>query len=125
MANEQDLVKEIEEAEDFIGGYIRIRAHPTEVTVSMDCLVNIRATLQRAREALRWIPCEERLPEKIGDYFVSIRFPFPDMDEPFTKPAYFKDGKWHERNPDTFKTWEVEHVIAWQPKPAPYTPEES
>lgn len=50
MASE--LVKEIEEARDFIGGYIRVRTHPTEVTVSMDFLANTSDVLQRVRDAL-------------------------------------------------------------------------
>jgi hypothetical protein len=82
-------------------------------------------TLQRAREALRWKSYPVNHPEEDGEYFVSIRFPFPGLAEPFTKPAYYQGGQWYKRNPNLFKTWKVEHVIAFMPNPAPYTPEES
>lgn len=122
MANNTDIVKEIEEAVSemtsaLAGAEVR---HSSIAYLGIPTTEKIQTTLQRARDALRWIPCEERLPEEKGDYFVSICFPFPGMGEPFTKPAYYMNGKWYERDPMRYNTWLIEHVAAWQPKPAPY-----
>lgn len=78
-----------------------------------------------------WMPCKERLPEKDGDYFVTV-------DPRYMPPGYrstdvitWRDGKWvmadyfvldseGRKKPD-FKVIELDvPVIAWMPLPEPY-----
>lgn len=57
MANNPDLISEIEE-------WLRIFSPRTEDFLINDVVARkLQSTLQRAREALRWIPVSERLPE--------------------------------------------------------------
>ena len=84
----------------------------------------------------KWIPVSERLPED-GTYLVTVE----GMDgEPridvksFAKDLYKVDefdfynkkGKYGWYNYDSeYGYWENDKVIAWQPLPEPYEPQES
>lgn len=78
-------------------------------------------TLQRAREALRWIPVSERLPKIPKEWEVTVedddgnRWVSLSMYEPYSHIKY----KWEYESyhPNT-------RVIAWREKPTPYAPEE-
>lgn len=61
-----------------------------------------------------WILCEDRLPEKIGRYYiVSVKSEVSDLE--YTRPSlYDKDG---------FATRIDEKPVAWQPLPKPYRPQ--
>ena len=109
-----DLVKEIEKAyyqvcalrfqyED-VGAYAIGGSQVEEV-----CKTAIFA-LQRAREALTWIPVSERLPERTGFYLGTYA-------DGLVAEIHF-DVRRNRKgtNPD---------ILAWMEKPAPYTPEES
>ncbi len=61
----------------------------------------------------RWIPVEERLPED-GTYLCTFDGELCGLDEPFTGMCGIENGKWDEEG----------CVIAWQPLPEPYRPEE-
>lgn len=60
-----------------------------------------------------WIACEDRLPEKIGGYYiVSVKSEVSGLE--YTRPSlYDKDG---------FATRIDEKPVAWQPLPEPYCP---
>lgn len=60
-----------------------------------------------------WIPVSERLPED-GTYLCTLDGELCGIDEPFTGMCGIENGKWDEEG----------CVIAWQPLPEPYKPEE-
>ncbi len=60
-----------------------------------------------------WIPVSERLPED-GTYLCTFNGELCGIDEPFTGMCGIENGKWYEEG----------CVIAWQPLPEPYLPEE-
>lgn len=92
MANNTDIVKEIEEA---IG------------------------KMQGARDALRWIPCEERLPVESRLYWVTVLRPIPVNGKRLhVTQRYFDVLR------GAFIIGE-DKVLAWLEWPAPYTPEET
>lgn len=66
----------------------------------------------------RWIPVEERLPEKDGVYLVTMVGEFVGDGNPFVGMEVFEDGTWYA-DEDDFRP-----VIAWMPLPEPYQPEE-
>lgn len=76
----------------------------------------LKAELETERQKHRWIPVEERLPDKSGAYIVTAR----DGDL-----AHVTFCKWQTR----YKRWDLTgsraywKVIAWQPLPEPYQPE--
>lgn len=108
MANE--LVKEIERAIGFVQEY--------EFLASDSNSAHVLSTLQRAREALRWIPCEERLPEKSGNYRTTESIQ-PMGAEGF---LYLLNFSYFDK---TTKQWKGRgKIVAWMEHPSPYTPEE-
>ena len=60
----------------------------------------------------KWIPVSERLPEKEGLYFVSVK---NDHQRRYSKTCYFSRKNWFVR----------QDIIAWMPLPKPYEPHES
>lgn len=76
----------------------------------------LKAELAAERQKHRWIPVEERLPDKSGAYIVTAR----DGDL-----AHVTFCKWQTR----YKRWDLTgsraywKVIAWQPLPESYQPE--
>lgn len=68
----------------------------------------------------QWIPCDERLPEKDGDYLVSLvnchvkifGYTTKNKDK-FSKGFYLLTS-------DLFALPPVDPVIAWMPLPKPY-----
>ena len=61
-----------------------------------------------------WIPCEERLPEKNGDYIVSLE----DAVYPW---ATFFNGKWFMLSVDSqVREFGGYEVFAWMPLPQPW-----
>lgn len=72
--------------------------------------------IKRCLEATRWIPVEERLPEKDGFYLVTMDGEIAGEDKPFTGLTEFENGKWFDDEDD------YQCVLAWQPLPEPYRP---
>ena len=72
--------------------------------------------IKRCLEATRWIPVEERLPEKDGFYLVTMDGEIAGEDKPFTGLTEFENGKWLDDEDD------YQCVLAWQPLPEPYRP---
>ena len=72
--------------------------------------------------AQQWIPCSERLPERLGEYLITA------LSNPSKNPIS-SVGYYHERIKEfgTFDrggNWEKWDVIAWMPLPEPYTEEQ-
>lgn len=65
----------------------------------------------------RWIPVSERLPEKNGNYLVTIKTSDGTANITFQMVDHFGPGWLHEEKP--------RKVIAWMPLPKPYEPQES
>lgn len=59
-----------------------------------------------------WIPCSERLPEKLSDVLLSLRS--PDIHTGFRT---MKEGMFYVNGVGFV---ECENVMAWQPLPEPY-----
>ena len=87
--------------------------------------------IQQSRSQSHWIPCSERLPEKDGDYYVTV-------DPRYVPPGYkdtdkitWRNGKWvmvdyfvidgeGHKMPE-FKVIDVDiPIIAWMPLPEGY-----
>ena len=66
--------------------------------------------------AQQWIPCSERLPEKFGDYLVSVKRHGWNCEEYIENDiAYWDDLEGFHK---------AEEVLAWMPLPEPYKGEE-
>lgn len=75
-------------------------------------LANWLAELQERREADRWIPVSERLPEESNFYLVTIA----DKYTTYVNTLFFMIS--------TADMWEHDkRVIAWKPLPKPYESE--
>ena len=57
----------------------------------------------------KWIPCGERLPDKGGEYLITIKW--EDGSEIYFSWFYLRDRCWSYRNAN---------VVAWMPLPEPY-----
>lgn len=115
MASE--LVKEVEEAEILMAD-----VHCCGVgLLTKEDIFKLQATLQRAREALRWIPVTERLPKIPKEWEVTVedddgnRWVSLSTYEPYAHIKY----KWEYESYHSHT-----RIVAWREKPAPYTPEE-
>lgn len=65
----------------------------------------------------RWFPVSERLPEKNGNYLVTIKTSDGTANITFQMVDHFGPGWLHEEK--------TRKVIAWMPLPKPYEPQES
>lgn len=108
---QNDLVTEIEEAENDVL-YVAETCH--KESVCWNKLKHIELTLQRAREALRWIPVAERLPERDGYYLVTYKSNAGTEIDYFEKARADRSGGF-DCNLDN-------PVIAWMECPQAYTP---
>lgn len=80
----------------------------------------IEIPIERREPVMRWIPCEERLPEEEGDYIVTIKVHCPD-DSWYPDINYFRYNP--KRKPNGWGTYYEDDIIAWMDKPSPYTQE--
>lgn len=70
----------------------------------------LEAELAKLREENRWIPVEERLPDKDGVYEVWKNVKHPHLGQQFDK-AQFHNGSWHGNG----GRWT--NVTHWKPMP--------
>ena len=71
-----------------------------------------------ALKAQEWIPCNERMPETIGEYLITIQT--NQGKKHITTAGYYFDRL---KEFGTFRrdgTWEKWNVVAWKPLPEPY-----
>jgi hypothetical protein len=77
--------------------------------------------LPKYEEIPQWIPCSERLPEKVGNYLVSDIYGnvySSYFDYLKGKKCFIYDDDWDELTED-------DTAIAWKPLPEPYKKEEN
>ena len=90
-------------------------------TLEQQIADNKEAT-QMAIEALekqRWIPVTERLPDKRGDYLVTLC----GNGEPWVEIALWNEtfgGRWQMVLYNDVDYSDISNVIAWMPLPEPY-----
>lgn len=77
--------------------------------------------LQERREADRWIPVSERLPNTLGVYNVTRKIIEGETSYVISDACYF-DGQntWHADTGVNHGRPYLTDVIAWQPLPKPY-----
>lgn len=83
-------------------------------------IINLAISALEKQETDRWIPVTERLPEKDGDYLVTLY----DSMERWTEVLYWNPtfgGRWQGLIEDDLS--DIENVSAWRPLPAPYQEE--
>lgn len=71
----------------------------------------------------KWIPVSERLPEKDGQYLITVKY--KHVNDSY-EDVYAEHGEWHDGRWDMFcfgHCGEVEGIIAWMPLPEPYKQE--
>ena len=70
---------------------------------------------------IKWIPCEERLPERDGKYMTTVDC----VGEMVIMMLDYVDG-WNcvrEAEGTVYRKYEIFDVIAWRPAPEPYREE--
>ena len=73
----------------------------------------------KALEKQRWIPVTERLPDKRGDYLVTLC----GNGEPWVEIALWNEtfgGRWQMVLYNDVDYSDISNVIAWMPLPEPY-----
>ena len=73
-------------------------------------------------EVKEWIPVEKRLPEKTGDYLVTVLMPTgPDISGVDIAIAPFSSDEYAWRGFGKAKGYGcAHHIVAWMPLPEPY-----
>ncbi len=71
----------------------------------------------KALEQTRWIPVNEELPEKSGEYWCTFRGTNLTRSDYYTTEA---DAKKLFDDPEEYIGWRSQNVIAWMPLPEPY-----
>lgn len=90
---------------------------------------------KHGKTAQQWIPCSERLPERIinGDvetvqeFFVTVKERWPGEEWEYHTdvaefPGDYIDDVWQTCN--DWKEGQEVHVIAWMPLPEPFNPDD-
>jgi len=67
--------------------------------------------LQGVLDATRWIPVEERLPEKQGCYFVKCKTSFPKNCDVIVAEFYEDNQTFYSESSD----YPIHDVISWRP----------
>ena len=76
-------------------------------------------SVQPERKPGRWIPVSERLPDKRGDYLVTLC----GNGEPWVEIALWNEtfgGRWQMVLYNDVDYSDISNVIAWMPLPKPY-----
>ena len=82
-------------------------------------VINKLPSVQPERKTGRWIPVSERLPDKRGDYLVTLC----GNGEPWVEIALWNEtfgGRWQMVLYNDVDYSDISNVIAWMPLPKPY-----
>ena len=93
----------------------------TDFFVTCDNVKIIKSlpSIQTERKTGRWIPVSERLPDKMGDYLVTLC----GNGEPWVEIALWNEtfgGRWQMVLYNDVDYSDISNVIAWMPLPKPY-----
>ena len=104
-------------------------------TYDKACIIDVIDEQPTAQPEPQWIPCSERLPERIinGDteivqeFLVTIKERWPNEEWKYAIdiawiPGHYIDDFWQTYN--DWKEGQEVHVIAWMPLPEPYKGEQ-
>lgn len=81
-------------------------------TLDYESGVKVINHLEKMQSEPQWIPCSERLPEKFGNYLVSVKRHGWNCEEHIENDiAYWDDLEGFHK---------VDEVLAWMPLPEPY-----
>lgn len=81
-----------------------------------DCGICIQRLLDLP-PAQQWIPCKERLPEKDGEYLVTMLY-FGEKTVEVDKFSHYETDD--EHNGEPLWVYGYDNVIAWMPLPEPW-----
>lgn len=80
----------------------------------MNDLISRAAAIERVPSAQQWIPCSERLPEKDGEYLVTMLY-FGEKTVEVDRFSHYETDD--EHNGEPFWMYGYDNVIAWMPLP--------
>ena len=81
--------------------------------------MNVLRDLPSAQSEQQWVPCSERLPDKMGDYLVTLW----DDRGTWVEIALWNEtfgGRWQAVLYNDVDYSDISNVIAWLPLPEPY-----
>ena len=82
-----------------------------------DCISRAESFVENQAKIGEWIPCSERLPEKVGRYLITAVWKDGEFEKHSVYNAvYESDNLWHGEG---YKLVPYK-LIAWQPLPEPY-----
>lgn len=117
MGTLEKILEEIEAKKKGCLDVIKTEVDPMEITIHREQYKGMRKAENVIRKYLNdgWIPVEERLPEDEEMVLVTCKTKVGRLS---VYRAWRGGGYWHG-------TGSISDVIAWQPLPEPYRPEES
>ena len=100
-------------------GIVSCLEHDANLLKAIDELPSVQPETNCSEIPNNWIPCSERLPDKRGDYLVTLR----GNGEPWVEIALWNEtfgGRWQMVLYNDVDYSDISNVIAWMPLPEPY-----
>jgi hypothetical protein len=97
------------------------RVYSTGKLTHEDCMDAAHSVLDELPSAQQWIPCSERLPEKDGEYLVTMLY-FGEKTVALDWFSHYETDD--EDNGKPLWVYGYDNVIAWMPLPEPWKGEQ-